>query len=112
LNAGEPQTVPPRAEFSLLYMIPSMLDDRESGIPADQFRQAFGDLYFTFRYDTNQMFAPLVSVPEIEQQLSRIEREAASPLPAPARRAPWDVAAVRHSQAMPPVARMDRSMLY
>ena len=88
MNAGEQQTVPPRAEFSLLYMIPSMLDDWESGIPADQFRQAFGDLYFTFRYDTNQMFAPLVSVPEIEQQLSRIERQDGNALPAPANRRP------------------------
>src|SRR5258708_23266844 len=31
------QSVPPRSEFSLLYIIPSMLDDRVSGIPAAQF---------------------------------------------------------------------------
>jgi hypothetical protein len=81
LNAGEPQTVPPKSEFSLLYIIPSMRDGRESGIPADQFLQAFGDLYFMFRYDTDQMFARLVSDLEIEQKLSRIEREAAGALP-------------------------------
>jgi hypothetical protein len=35
VDASEPQTVPPKSEFSLLYIIPSMLDDRVSGIPAD-----------------------------------------------------------------------------
>jgi hypothetical protein len=71
LDAGEAQSVPPKSEFSLLCM----LDDRMSGIPADQLLRAFGDLYFTFKFDTNQMFSRLVAVSEIEQQLSRIEGE-------------------------------------
>jgi hypothetical protein len=82
LDGGEPQTVPAGSEFSLLYMIPSGLDDRVSGIPAAQFVPAFGQLYFTFRYDTNQMFARLVSVPEIEQQISLIEPEDVHAAPA------------------------------
>jgi hypothetical protein len=74
LDGSEPQIVPGRSDFSLLYLIPSRLDDRAFGIPAAQFAPTFGDLSFMFRYDTNQMFARLVSVPEIERQLSQIER--------------------------------------
>jgi hypothetical protein len=40
------------------------------------FPQALGALYFMFGYDTNQMFARLVSVPEIEEQILGIEQEA------------------------------------
>jgi hypothetical protein len=85
LDAGEPQTVPAGSEFALLYMIPAALDGRVSGIPAAQFVPAFGDLHFTSRYDTNQIFARLVSVPQIEQQLLRIEREDDNAAPAPTR---------------------------
>jgi hypothetical protein len=69
LDGNEPQTVPAGSEFSLLYIIPSVIGDRASGMPAAQIVPAFGDLNFTFRYDPNQMFARLVSAPEIEQQL-------------------------------------------
>ncbi len=85
VGTSEAQSVPPRSEFSLLYIIPSMLDDRVSGIPAAQFLRAFGDLYFMFGYDSNQMFARLVSVPQIERQLLRIEENA---LPEPENRRP------------------------
>jgi hypothetical protein len=88
VDASESQTVPPKSEFSLLYIIPSMLDDRVSGIPADQFPRAFGDLNFMFGYDANQMFARLVSVPEIEEQILRIEREDGNVLPMPESRRP------------------------
>src|SRR6202023_95407 len=37
VDASEPQTVPPKSEFSLVHIIPSMLNDRVSGIPAAQF---------------------------------------------------------------------------
>jgi hypothetical protein len=56
-----------------------MVDERVPGLPAGEFLQVFGDLHFMFGYDTNQMFARLVSVAEIEQQLSRIEREPGQP---------------------------------
>jgi hypothetical protein len=82
LEDSEPQTVPASSDFSLLYIIPSALGDRVSGIPAAQFVPTFGDLNFTFRYDTNQMFARLVSVPEIEQKLSLIEHEDVHAAPA------------------------------
>jgi hypothetical protein len=85
LDGSEPQTVPAGSEFSLLYIIPSALGDRMSGTPAAQFVPTFGDLNFTFRFDTNQIFARLVSVPQIEQQLERIEREDGNAAPAPAR---------------------------
>ena len=75
LDGSEPQTVPAKSDFSLLYMIPPALDDRVSGIPATQFVPAFGDLNFMFGYDADQMFARLVSVREIERQLSRIDHE-------------------------------------
>jgi len=88
VGASDSLTVPSKSEFLLLYIIPSMLDDRVSGIPADQFLRAFGDLDFMFGYDTNQMFSRLVSVPEIEQQLLRIEREDGNALPTPANRRP------------------------
>jgi hypothetical protein len=81
LESIEAQSVPPKFGFSLLYVIPAMLDDRASGIPADQFLQAFGDLYFTFRFDTNQIFARLVASSEIERQISRIEQENVLPKP-------------------------------
>jgi hypothetical protein len=81
LDAGEGQSVPPKSEFALLYAIPSMTGDRVSGVPADQLSRTFGDLYFTFRYDINQIFARLVSMPEIEQKILRIGQ--ASALPAP-----------------------------
>jgi hypothetical protein len=58
-----------------------MTGDRVSGVPADQLSRTFGDLYFTFRYDINQIFARLVSMPEIEQKILRIGQ--ASALPAP-----------------------------
>ena len=86
MDAGEPQTVPPMSAFSLLYVIPAAPDDRVTGIPAAQFLRAFGDLEFMFGYDTRQMFTRLVSVPEIEQQLLRIEREARDAVPADQRR--------------------------
>jgi hypothetical protein len=76
LEGSEPQTVPARSDFSLLYMIPSALSGRASGMPAAQFVPAFGDLNFT-------LFARLVSVPEIEQQLLRIEQEGDNAAPAP-----------------------------
>jgi len=82
LDGSEPQTVPAGSDFSLLHMIPSALDDRLSGIPAAQFVPAFGDLNFMFKYDTNQMFARLVSVPEIEQQLLRLEHQDDNAAPA------------------------------
>jgi hypothetical protein len=85
LEGSEPQIVPAKSDFSLLYMIPSAVSDRMSGIPAAQFVPAFGDLNFTFRYGTNQMFARLVSAPEIEQQLLRIEQEDNNAAPAPRR---------------------------
>ncbi len=78
VDAGEPQSVPPKSEFSLQYVIPSMVDERVPGLPEGEFLRVFGDLSFMFGYDTNQMFARLVSVAEIEQQLSRIE-EAGQP---------------------------------
>jgi hypothetical protein len=85
LDGSEPQTVPARSGFSLLYMIPSVRDDQVSGIAAAQFVPTLGDLNFTFRYDTNQMFARLVSVREIEQQLSRIDHEDDNAAPIPTR---------------------------
>jgi hypothetical protein len=84
MDAGEPQTVPPMSAFSLRYVIAAAPDDRVTGIPAAQFLRAFGDLEFMFGYNTRQMFTRLVSVPEIEQQLLRIEREARAAVPAPA----------------------------
>jgi hypothetical protein len=75
----------PGPKFSLLYIIPSVLGDRAPGTPAAQIVPAFGDLNFTFRYDPNQMFARLVSAPEIEQQLLRIEQEDNNAAPAPRR---------------------------
>jgi hypothetical protein len=75
VSASESQLVPPNSEFSLLYLIPAMPDASAPGVPAGQFLQAFGDLYFNVGYDTNQMFARLVSVAEMEQQLSRLERD-------------------------------------
>jgi hypothetical protein len=59
-----------------------MLDDGASGIPAIQFARAFGDLYFMFGYDAKQMFGRLLPIPEIEQQILRIERESDGALPA------------------------------
>jgi hypothetical protein len=85
LDGGEPQTVPAKSDFSLQYIIPSALDGRVSGIPAAQFVPAIGELNFMFGYDTNQMFARLVSVPEIEQQLLRIEQEDDNAEPAASR---------------------------
>jgi hypothetical protein len=89
LDVGEAQTVPPKSKFSMMHVIPSvlddgpsMLDDGASGIPAAQFVRAFGDLYFMFGYDTNQMFSRLLSIPEIEQKILRIERESDGALPA------------------------------
>ena len=82
LDVGEAQTVPPKSKFSMMHVIPSMLEDGASGIPATQFVRAFGDLDFTFGYDTNQTFSRLLSIPEIEQQILRIERESDGALPA------------------------------
>jgi hypothetical protein len=86
VSASEAQTVPPNSEFSLLYLIPAMPGDGARGLPADQFLHAFGDLYFNVGYEINQMFARLISVDEMDRQLSRIEREIgdASP-PSPSR---------------------------
>jgi hypothetical protein len=81
LDSGEAQSVPPQSEFSLLHVIPSMLDEPRTGVPAGQFPRTFGDLYFTFSYDINQIFARLVSMPEIERQILRIEQENALPAP-------------------------------
>jgi hypothetical protein len=63
-----------------------MPGDGARGLPADQFLHAFGDLYFNVGYEINQMFARLISVDEMDRQLSRIEREIgdASP-PSPSR---------------------------
>jgi hypothetical protein len=81
LDSSDVQSVPAKSEFSLLYVIPAMLGERASGIPADQFLRAFGDLYFTFRFDANQIFARLVASSEIERQISRIEQENALSVP-------------------------------
>jgi hypothetical protein len=75
VSASEAQTVPPNSEFSLLYPIPAMPGGGARGLPADQFLHAFGDLYFNVGYDINQMFARLISVDEMDRQLSRIGRE-------------------------------------
>jgi hypothetical protein len=72
--------------FSLLSIIPATLDDRVRGVPAAQFLRGFGDLEFIFGYDTRQMFTRLVAVPEIEQQLLRIERAERDAAPADRRR--------------------------
>jgi hypothetical protein len=82
VSAGESQAVPSNSEFSLLYLIPAMSGDGAPGVPAGQFLQAFGDLYFNVRYDINQMFARLVSVDEMDQQLSRLERDVGNAFPA------------------------------
>ena len=77
VSAGESQTVPPSSEFSLLYLIPATPGGGAPGAPAGQFLWTFGDLYFNVGYDTNQMFTRLISVDEMDRQLSR------SDLPAP-----------------------------
>jgi hypothetical protein len=81
VNASESQTVPPNSDFSLLYLIPPTSDAGAPGVPAGQFLQAFGDLYFNVGYDTNQMFGRLISVAEMDRQLSRLAQGADNALP-------------------------------
>jgi hypothetical protein len=81
VSAGESQTVPPDSEFSLLYLIPAMPDGGAPGLPAGQFLHTFGDLHFTVRYDTNQMFARLISTDALDQQLARLEQEVGNASP-------------------------------
>jgi hypothetical protein len=87
VSADESQTVPPSAEFSLLYPMPAMPGDAP-GLPAGQFLQTFGDLFLNVRYDTNQMFARLISTDAIDRQLVRLEQEAGNALPASPGRKP------------------------
>ena len=52
-----------------------------------QFLRTYGDLYFNVRYDTNQMFSRLISVAEMDGQLSRLAQDVGDALPAsPARK--------------------------
>jgi hypothetical protein len=81
VSASESQTVPPNSEFSLLYLIPATSDAGAPGISARQFLRNFGDLYFNVRYDTNQMFSRLISVAEMDRQLSRLAQEMGDALP-------------------------------
>jgi hypothetical protein len=87
VSASEPQTVPPNSEFSLLYLVPATSDAGAPGVPARQFLRTFGDLYFNVRYDTNQTFSRLISVAEMDGQLSRLAQGMGDALPAsPARK--------------------------
>jgi hypothetical protein len=87
VSASESQTVPPNSEFSLLYLIPATSDASAPGVPVRQFSRTFGDLYFNVRYDTNQMFSRLISMAEMDGQLSRLAQGVGDALPAsPARK--------------------------
>jgi hypothetical protein len=88
VSASESQTVPPNSEFSLLYPIPATFDAGVPGVPAGQFLRAFGDLYFKVGYDTNQMFGRLISVAEMDRQLSRLAQATGNALPASPDRRP------------------------
>jgi hypothetical protein len=81
VNASVSQTVPPNSDFSLLYLIPATSDAGPPGVPAGQFLRAFGDLYFNAGYDTNQIFGRLISVAEMDRQLSRLAQGAGNALP-------------------------------
>jgi hypothetical protein len=82
VSAGVSQTVPPNSEFSLLYLIPAMPGGGAPGLPVGQFLRTFGGLYFSVRYDTNQMFARLISRDAMDRQLARLEQEVENALPA------------------------------
>jgi hypothetical protein len=88
VSARESQSVPPDSEFSLLYLIPAMSGGGAPGLPAGQFLHTFGDLHFTVRYDTNQMFARLISADEEDRQLAQLEQEVGNGLPASPSRKP------------------------
>ncbi len=88
VSESEPQTVPPNSEFSLLYLVPATSDASAPGVPARQFLRTFGDLYFNVRYDTNQMFGRLISVAEMDRQLSRLAPGAGDASPASPARTP------------------------
>ena len=73
---SEAQTVPAKSDFSLVYVISSTVDDRTQGMSAEQFLRDFGNLYFSVRYDINQIFARSFSAAEIERKIAVIEQDA------------------------------------